>query len=91
MKTMFTDMIGYVPFVGMIIGNKEHSPMITRLLEAGIIGLIVMYGVQNVQSEQISTIRESLNEIRVQNTKVSDTMIEMRIDIEILKNEAATK
>ena len=91
MKTMFIDMIGYVPFVGMIVSNKEHSPMITRLLEAGIIGLVVMYGVQNVQSEQISTIRESLNEIRVQNTKVNDVMIEMRIDIEKLKNKADAK
>jgi len=82
---MITEVSHYIPFISMMVTAKETTPIVTRLLEAGIIGVIVMYGVQNSQSEKIDSIKQDLTEIKQQNQKFNDDMVNVRIEVERLK------
>lgn len=84
-KSMITEVSHYIPFISMMVTAKETTPIVTRLLEAGIIGVIVMYGVQNSQSEKIDSIKQDLTEIKQQNQKFNDDMVNVRIEVERLK------
>jgi outer membrane murein-binding lipoprotein Lpp len=85
MKHFIIESAHYLPFVSMMVGMKETTPMVTRLLEAGIIGVIIMYGVQNTQAEKIDSIKQDISEIKYQNQKINTDMTNVRIDIERLK------
>ncbi len=71
----------YLPFIGLAVGSQVHTPLFTRLIEAGIIGAIVLYGNVRInehtsilQQKQIDAIHENQRDIR-------ETMVDLQIII----------
>lgn len=58
--------VNYVPFVGLAINgdNPKNRPILTRLLEAVIIGAVAMYGTTKVLEERIENIARTQLEIK---------------------------
>lgn len=55
-----------LPFIGLMAGGPgpHQSPALTRLIEAAIIGGIVLYGTVQVLDAQIKAVHSDLTEIK---------------------------
>lgn len=53
-----------IPFIGMMTKRAEGQPIITRLIEAAIIGGVVMYGTVQAVSKDIIWLKSGLTEVK---------------------------
>ena len=58
--------IDYIPFFGLAVGNNTAgtTPIVTRLIEAAIIGAVIMYGTVQVLGERIDNIATVQKEMK---------------------------
>ena len=66
MKEQLTQLVDWVPFIGLAIGNPEHQPVITRLIEAAIIGVVVMYGTVQATGARIDGLEQRVQEVKAE-------------------------
>lgn len=67
MKENLHDFLQYIPFIGLALQdatNNTHQPIVIRLIEAAIIGGIVMYGTQQVMAERMDGFEDRLIEVK---------------------------
>ena len=60
-----SDYLGYIPFIGMVAGDKNNNPFVTRIVEAVIIAMLAGYVSGKVTLAQIEVRLDSVE------TKVS--------------------
>ena len=68
MTERFIKLVEYLPFIGMMSGAQTH--VATRLVEAGIIGLIIMYGTVSILGERINHLAIGQADLRAEVMKI---------------------
>lgn len=59
--------LNYIPFVGLMAGKaKQHSPGITRLIEAG----IIVYGTVQILGNDINWLKDEMKQMNTRITQV---------------------
>ena len=54
----------YIPFIGLMTGKaQQHSPIITRLVEAGIIGAVLLYGTVQILGTDINWLKKEMEQM----------------------------
>lgn len=59
-------MMDFVPFMALALGDQ--TPVITRLIEAGIIGGVVMFGTVTAIDKDIEWLKHELREVKSEMT-----------------------
>ena len=64
-------LINYIPFIGLMAGKTEHSPIITRLVESAIIGGVLLYGTVQILGNDIDWLKMEIGQInnRIENVE----------------------
>jgi hypothetical protein len=66
MKEQLAHFAHFIPFVGLALSSDtNHQPVVTRLIEAGIIGAVVMYGTVQVLGERINNLESRVQELSI--------------------------
>ena len=81
---MAKELIQYIPFIGLAAqGMQQHAgnPVVTRLMEAAIIGAIAMYGTVQVLSAEIKGLSVQVSELKQDQKKMQDTITQLRVAV----------
>lgn len=62
---LIDNILWHIPFIGLMV-NSDHSPIITRLIEAVIIGGVVMYGTVKVLGARVDHVSARLDRVQVE-------------------------
>ena len=77
--------LGWVPFLGMCAMSEEQKSgvrnAVVRLVEAGIIGLVVMYGVTERTSAEIVNAKQDIQELKVALNDLTKTVIKLQVTL----------
>lgn len=83
MKDQLHNILHYVPFLGLAIGahGLPNNPAIVRLMEAAIIGGIIMFANAKVTEERLSTMNKRIGEQSVVISKTADNVQQLTISM----------
>lgn len=96
MKDQLHGFLQYMPFIGLAVKStnfQEHPTrsLVVRLLEAGIIGAVVLYGSVQINSSRIEDLRETVNEMKQDQRDMRKLMLDLRVLIATQQYEANKK
>ena len=67
----------YIPFVGLMAGKaQQHSPIVTRLVEAGIIGAVLLYGTVQILGTDIDWLKKEMQQMNGRISQVERNQID---------------
>ena len=69
----------YLPFIGLALGSQVHTPLFTRLIEAGIIGAIVLYGNVRINEHTAILQQKQINAIQENQKDIHKTIVDLQI------------
>ena len=73
--------VPYLPFIGLAMGNQQIHPLITRFIEAGIIGAIILYGDARINEQATATQQKQINSIQQNQKEIQKTIVDLQIII----------
>ena len=69
----------YLPFIGMAVGSQLPTPLFTRLIEAGIIGAIVLYGNVRINEHTAILQQKQINAMQENQKEIYKTIVDLQI------------
>jgi hypothetical protein len=63
-------LIQYIPFIGLAAGEASRSPLITRIIEMAIAGMIFMFGTVKVLESDLNFIKDRIAAIEAEQKQV---------------------
>lgn len=87
-NNLLVNHLHWVPFIGAAVRHTELSdgvlrtPIVTRLIEAGVIGVVLMYGTQMVLTNDINALKSMMNQAQADFREVANSQ---RQDIRALR------
>lgn len=60
----------YLPFISLV--NGTHTPLVTRLVEAAILGGVITWGTVQVLGERIDNLAQTQREIKYEIKQIRD-------------------
>lgn len=89
-KALLISVLPYIPFVSAaVIKNPEGNSggvgvVITRLVEAGIIGAMILYANLQVLEQKFTDIKEDITTCELSEQKLQNTMDNLRVELKVL-------
>ncbi|MEJ1355731.1 MAG: hypothetical protein RPU39_13720 [Candidatus Sedimenticola sp. (ex Thyasira tokunagai)] len=75
-------LLHYVPFIGLAVGEKPiQNPVVVRLLEAAIIGGIIMYANGKVMEERLLRFDRQMSEQSAMLSRNSESINHLTVEV----------